>query len=58
MKILSPGGTLVFSNNFRKFKMDADIQDEFFVEDITRQTIPPDFARNPKIHNCWLIRHR
>jgi 23S rRNA (guanine2445-N2)-methyltransferase / 23S rRNA (guanine2069-N7)-methyltransferase len=26
------------------------------VEDITASTIPPDFERNPKIHNCWLIR--
>jgi 23S rRNA (guanine2445-N2)-methyltransferase / 23S rRNA (guanine2069-N7)-methyltransferase len=24
-------------------------------EDITAQTLPRDFERNPKIHNCWRI---
>ena len=58
MAILAPGGTLVFSNNFRRFRMDDGIAAEFAVEDITPRTIPPDFERNPKIHNCWLVRHR
>ena len=26
------------------------------IDDITPTTISPDFERNPKIHNCWLIR--
>ena len=26
------------------------------VEDITARTLPRDFARNPRIHNCWLLR--
>jgi len=26
------------------------------VEDITRRTIPQDFERNPKIHQCFRIR--
>jgi 23S rRNA (guanine2445-N2)-methyltransferase / 23S rRNA (guanine2069-N7)-methyltransferase len=24
-------------------------------EDISAQTIPPDFARNPRIHRCWRL---
>jgi 23S rRNA (guanine2445-N2)-methyltransferase / 23S rRNA (guanine2069-N7)-methyltransferase len=56
MAMLAPGGTLVFSNNFRRFRMDDGITGDFHVEDITARTIPPDFSRNPKIHNCWLIR--
>ena len=28
------------------------------LEEITRQTIPRDFARKPRTHNCWRIRHR
>ena len=27
-------------------------------EDITRETIPPDFARNPRIHHCFLVNRR
>ena len=57
MQLLSAKGTLVFSNNFRKFKMDPSIIDSYSAQDITRDTIPPDFARNQKIHHCWIIRH-
>ena len=32
--------------------------DEFIVEDITDSTIGADFARNSKIHRCYMIRHR
>lgn len=58
MAILEPGGTLVFSNNFRRFKMDEAIAEDFAVENITASTIPPDFERNGRIHNCWLVRHK
>ena len=56
VRILAPGGTLYFSNNFRRFKMDGDVLDFLNTEDITRDTIDPDFERNSKIHNCWRIR--
>ena len=58
MALLDTGGTLVFSNNFRRFKLDPELGQRFAVEDITPRTLPRDFARNPKIHHCWLIRHR
>ena len=58
MKLLEPDGSLVFSNNFRKFKMDASVGEIFDVEDISSRTIPEDFKRNPRIHNCWLIKYR
>lgn len=57
MAILAPGGTLIFSNNFRRFKMDESLAQRYRIEDITRQSIPPDFERNQKIHQCWLLRH-
>jgi hypothetical protein len=28
------------------------------VEDLTRATLPEDFARNPRIHACFLLRPR
>ena len=56
--LLAKDGTLIFSNNNRKFKMDAEALPELAIEDITRKTIPKDFERNPRIHNCWRIRKR
>ncbi|ABA89312.1 23S rRNA (2-N-methyl-G2445)-methyltransferase, putative [Syntrophotalea carbinolica DSM 2380] len=56
--LLTPGGVLIFSNNFRKFRMDFESLPELEIENITAATIPHDFARNPKIHNCWRITRR
>lgn len=53
--LLERGGTLVFSNNYRRFKMDTEALRDLRIEDITRETIAKDFARNPRIHNCWRI---
>jgi 23S rRNA (guanine2445-N2)-methyltransferase / 23S rRNA (guanine2069-N7)-methyltransferase len=53
MALLAPGGKLVFSNNAQKFKMDADIAARYKVTDITRATLPKDFERNPRIHQCY-----
>ncbi len=53
--LLAPGGTLVFSTNLRKFKLDRDALADFKIEDITRRTLPPDFERNPRIHQCFRI---
>jgi 23S rRNA (guanine2445-N2)-methyltransferase / 23S rRNA (guanine2069-N7)-methyltransferase len=53
--LLEDDGALIFSNNYRRFKMDLDSLAGLDLEDITRQTIPTDFERRPKIHNCWKI---
>ncbi|TMO65701.1 bifunctional 23S rRNA (guanine(2069)-N(7))-methyltransferase RlmK/23S rRNA (guanine(2445)-N(2))-methyltransferase RlmL [Pseudoalteromonas aurantia] len=57
--ILSPNGTLVFSNNKRGFKMDevALIGLGLRAENISEKTLSPDFKRNKQIHNSWLITH-
>jgi 23S rRNA (guanine2445-N2)-methyltransferase / 23S rRNA (guanine2069-N7)-methyltransferase len=56
---LAPGGVLYFSNNFRRFRLDAEaIADFAACEDISAQTIPPDFARDARIHRCWRLRPR
>lgn len=56
--LLAPGGTLVFSTNMRRFKIDVEAlaQAGLHVGDISEETIPADFARNPRIHRCFLIR--
>ncbi len=58
VSLLAPGGVLIFSNNNRRFRMDPDLMAELRIEDITASTIPRDFERNPKIHNCWRIQKR
>ncbi|WP_134459732.1 class I SAM-dependent methyltransferase, partial [Pseudomonas aeruginosa] len=55
MARLAPGGVLYFSNNFRKFELDESVQARYAVEEITGETLDPDFARNPKIHRAWRI---
>jgi len=54
-KLLNRDGILIFSNNDRKFKMDTESLSGLSCEDITQKTIPRDFERNPRIHNCWKI---
>jgi len=55
MELLNPGGTLIFSNNLRSFRLDSDITDTYSVDNITAKTLDADFQRNPKIHHCFLI---
>jgi 23S rRNA (guanine2445-N2)-methyltransferase / 23S rRNA (guanine2069-N7)-methyltransferase len=57
---LAADGVLLFSNHLKRFRMDRDAVADagLTVEDITHETIPRDFARNPHVHNCWRIRHR
>ncbi len=57
-QLLARGGLIFFSNNFRHFKLHRSALPELSIEDITRSTIPPDFQRNPRIHNCWKITRR
>ena len=56
--LLAPGGVMLFSNNYRRFKLDVDALPELEIRDITETTLPPDFARNPRIHVCFEIRRR
>jgi 23S rRNA (guanine2445-N2)-methyltransferase / 23S rRNA (guanine2069-N7)-methyltransferase len=56
---LAPDGVLYFSNNYRRFKLDDEAVAAFAqCDDITAETIPPDFARNPRIHRAWKLRRR
>jgi 23S rRNA (guanine2445-N2)-methyltransferase / 23S rRNA (guanine2069-N7)-methyltransferase len=57
-RLLAPGGVLVFSTNYTRFRLEADALPGLVVEDVTRATIPKDFERNPRIHRCFFIRHR
>jgi len=58
MKLLRPGGRLVFSTNFTRFKFDFEALAEFAVTDISAETIPKDFERNAKIHHCYVVQFK
>jgi 23S rRNA (guanine2445-N2)-methyltransferase / 23S rRNA (guanine2069-N7)-methyltransferase len=54
---LAPDGVLYFSNNYRRFRLDEEaLAGAARIRDISAQTIPPDFERNPRIHRCWEMR--
>ncbi len=55
MARLAPEGVLYFSNNFRRFELDANLAERYVVEEISGQTLDPDFARNGKIHRAWRL---
>jgi len=53
--LLDAKGVLILSTNLRRFKIDRAALTGFDVEDITRKTIPKDFERDAKIHQCFRI---
>ena len=69
LSVMAPGGLLIFSNNYRRFKLDPGLLDpDLFdphllknanqgvsVEDRSRWSIDRDFHRNQRIHQCWFI---
>ena len=58
MALLRPAGQLLFSTNYARFRLQQELLREFEVEDISAATIPPDFARNARIHRCYVMRRR
>ena len=55
-RLLADDGVLYFSNNLRGFKLDHAALAAFDIEDITAQTLPPDFQQRKHIHQCWKIK--
>ena len=58
MARLARGGELIFSNNYRRFVLDESLEQEYDVKNITRETLDPDFDRNGKIHQCYIIKNK
>ena len=55
MDRLSKDGILLFSTNFKKFKLDYDSLKGADVHELTSETIPEDYRRTGKIHQLWRI---
>ena len=58
LALLTGDGTLYFSTNFKRFKLDELTIINANIENISTSTIPEDFSRSPKIHYCWKITHK
>jgi 23S rRNA (guanine2445-N2)-methyltransferase / 23S rRNA (guanine2069-N7)-methyltransferase len=56
MARLETGGHLIFSTNFRRFKLEERLLALYDIKDISQESVPFDFSRNEKIHRCWEIR--
>jgi 23S rRNA (guanine2445-N2)-methyltransferase / 23S rRNA (guanine2069-N7)-methyltransferase len=56
VRLLAPGGLIVFSTNSQRFKLDESLSQRYEVRDISAKTLPKDFERNPRIHRCFEIR--
>jgi 23S rRNA (guanine2445-N2)-methyltransferase / 23S rRNA (guanine2069-N7)-methyltransferase len=52
---LNPGGTIIFSNNLRTFKLDPGLTETYQIRDLTAATLSPDFSRRPFHRRCWEI---
>ncbi len=57
LALLAPGGTIVFSSNYTRFKLHHDALAALGLksDDWSRATLPKDFERNPRIHCCFAI---
>jgi 23S rRNA (guanine2445-N2)-methyltransferase / 23S rRNA (guanine2069-N7)-methyltransferase len=55
MRLLAPGGLLLFSTNAQRFRPDPALEQRWQVTDISAQTLPFDFERNRRIHRCFEI---
>ena len=55
LALLAPGGTLYFSTNRRRFKLDPEAVADADCVEITAQTLDEDFKRPPPAHRCWRI---
>jgi 23S rRNA (guanine2445-N2)-methyltransferase / 23S rRNA (guanine2069-N7)-methyltransferase len=58
VQLLAPEGELIFSTNFRRFKLDSAALADLEINDISARTIPRDFERNARIHYCWIIKRK
>ncbi len=54
LALMKPAGVVLFSTNFRRFKLDAPAIRAEEIREISSQTVPDDF-RNQRIHRCWRL---
>lgn len=58
LRWLTPDGLLMFSTNHRRFQLDRDALADLNLRDLSRETLPEDFQRNARIHQCFELTRR
>jgi 23S rRNA (guanine2445-N2)-methyltransferase / 23S rRNA (guanine2069-N7)-methyltransferase len=56
--LLAPQGLLIFATNAQRFRLDDSLRERYLLKDISAETLPRDFERNPRIHRCYEIQLR
>ena len=56
VRLLLPGGLVVFSTNAQRFRLDEQLAQRLAVKDVSAATVPLDFERNSRIHRCFEVR--
>lgn len=54
--LMNRGGMIIFCTNYTKFNLDSLDDLGLEIEEITRETLPPDFGRRGKAHRAFRIR--
>jgi len=57
MRLLAPGGTLIFSTNKRKFELHSIVTTQYLVKEVSHWTIPLDFHQS-YIHRAFTIQRK
>lgn len=52
--LMAPGGTIYFSTNFRKFRLEEEALRGCEIREISSRTVPPEY-HDRKIHRAWRI---
>lgn len=54
-RLLAPGGRLLFVAGARRLRLDGSLLPGLRLRDLSRATLPVDFARQAAAHHCWEI---
>lgn len=57
-RVLNPMGTILFSNNYRKFVLDSDLSEYFTLTDLTQKSISPDFEKSKIKRVCFQLQQK
>ncbi|MBK8480429.1 MAG: bifunctional 23S rRNA (guanine(2069)-N(7))-methyltransferase RlmK/23S rRNA (guanine(2445)-N(2))-methyltransferase RlmL [Proteobacteria bacterium] len=52
---LAPGDVLIFATNARRFRLEPEAVAGADCRELTAATLPPDFARSPRLRQVWRI---
>ncbi|MFK8013456.1 MAG: bifunctional 23S rRNA (guanine(2069)-N(7))-methyltransferase RlmK/23S rRNA (guanine(2445)-N(2))-methyltransferase RlmL [Marinicellaceae bacterium] len=55
-RLLNHNGEILFSNNYRKFVIDDELNSYFTINDITKQSLSPDFQKSKIKRVCFQLK--